>query len=137
MFTINIACCSWYFIYCKHIGQQNPYLLCDLCVNCNENINITVYLTRYFLGQGHNSLVIIWLRSYYQLASIVTVFNFVIEVITTSWKWDMATWGPSQPKKNVSQKGKRPIKLYVTTFTDEFDSERDYLNQEVHKYFCG
>lgn len=43
----------------------------------------------------------------------------------------MATWGPSQPKKNVSQKGKRPIKLYVTTFTDEFDSERDYLNQEV------
>lgn len=44
----------------------------------------------------------------------------------------MATWGPSQPKKNVFQKGKRSIKLYVTTYTDEFDSERDYLNQEVH-----
>lgn len=44
----------------------------------------------------------------------------------------MATWGPSQPKKNVSQKEKRSIKLYVTTYTDEFDSERDYLNQEVH-----
>lgn len=130
---INIARCSWYFIYCKHLELQNHYHLLDLWINCNEYIYI--YLRRYFLGQGHNSLIITWLRSYYQFASIVTVFHFVIEVITTSWKWDMATWGPSQPKKNVSQKGKRPIKLYVTTFTDEFDSERDYLNQEVHTYF--
>ncbi|XP_048761079.1 uncharacterized protein LOC125670136 [Ostrea edulis] len=43
----------------------------------------------------------------------------------------MATGGPTQPRRNVARKGKRSIKLYVTTYTDEFDSERDYLSQEV------
>lgn len=40
----------------------------------------------------------------------------------------MVIWGLFQFKKNVFQKGKRLIKLYVIIFIDEFDLERDYLN---------
>ncbi|XP_061167339.1 TPR repeat-containing protein DDB_G0287407-like [Saccostrea echinata] len=42
----------------------------------------------------------------------------------------MATWGPPQPRRNV-RKSKRSVKLYITSYTDEFDSERGYLSQEV------
>ena len=48
----------------------------------------------------------------------------------------MATWGPPQPKKNVTQKGKRSVKLYITTYTDEFDTERDFLGKEVTGNQC-